>query len=135
MTESQPYFRSFSIITKVEDGRRDRVTLTILRDEVSSTAPLEKDDNVKALCVVEADLSPIPDSHIPQRLGHDGLMYYVVECKIEISCKSNFKQFSTGDRGFEQELANAETTKPDFSASTSYTLLHNGKDGSECRCD
>lgn len=91
MTESEPYFRDFSVVTKVKDGRRDQVTLTILRDEISSTAPLEKDNNVKALCVVEADLSRIPDNHIPQRRGHDGLLYYVVECKIEIRCKSSSK--------------------------------------------
>lgn len=70
--------------------------MTILRDEVSSTTPLRKNDNVKALCAVKADLSHIPDSHIPQRRGQDGLLYYIVDCQIEISCKSNLEQFYSG---------------------------------------
>lgn len=94
MTESQPYYGDFSVVSKVYEGRRDRATLKILRDDVSSEAPLAKDDNVQTLCVVEADLSQIPESHIPQRQGSDGLMYHVVECQIEISCESRSRDFS-----------------------------------------
>lgn len=121
MTESEPYFRDFSIISEVNEGRFDRVTLTILRDEASSTAPLEKNDNVKALCVVEADLSHIPDSHIPQRQGNDGLMYYVVNCQIEISCKSNIEPKSLGDLECSEDLL---TQKQQNNRLLGFYILH-----------
>lgn len=93
VTESEPYFRGFTMMSKVNAGRQamDRVVLVISSD-TSSAAPLAMTDNVRVLCMVEADLSAIPTDQIPQRIGADGLMYYVVDCEVEIRCELTCKR-------------------------------------------
>lgn len=59
-------------------------TCSIYSDKDSDVAPLDKTRNVKTLCVVQADLSHISDDEIPQKVGKDGFMYYVVDFELEI---------------------------------------------------
>lgn len=87
MTESQPYTKDFVVVSRVSWGRPNLVCLNVFSDKTSDTAPLAKNHNVNTLCIVEADLSHIPDKDIPRRQGVDGMMYYVVECQVEIRCK------------------------------------------------
>lgn len=87
MTESQPFTKEFAICSNVLWGRPNHILLDIFSDKDSDVAPLAKNDNVKTLCIVEADLSHIPDNQITQRQGADGNMYYVIDCHIEICCE------------------------------------------------
>lgn len=58
-----------------------------------------RDGNVKVLSNVEADVSHIPENLLATRMGADGQWYYDLSCKVEAVY---------------------------LSASTTYTLLHNG---------
>lgn len=87
MTESQPFTKDFVLCSKVVWGRPNIILLTIFSDKESDVAPLAKNDNVETLCIVEADLSHIPDNQISQHQGANGMMYYVVNCQIEICCE------------------------------------------------
>lgn len=87
MTESRPYSKEFALFCKVNFGRPNTVLLYIYSDDTSDVAPLAMNDHVKTLCMAEADLSHIPDDQLTQRQGTDGVMYYVVDCQIEIVCE------------------------------------------------
>lgn len=91
------------MISRVNWGRPTVVMLTILSDKDSDIAPLAKNDNVKTLCFVEADLSHIPDDQIPQHHGVDGMMYYVIDCQIEICCKLNYTPRNISNAGKQAE--------------------------------
>lgn len=61
---------------------------------------MARDDNVKVLANVEADVSHIPENQLCRRQGSDGEWYYELNCKIEAVY---------------------------LSASTTYTLLYNSE--------
>ncbi|KAH6966265.1 hypothetical protein EDB82DRAFT_515343 [Fusarium venenatum] len=74
--------------------------MTIYNDQLPRDAPVARDDNVKILSHVEADVSHIPEDQLSRRQGSDGQWYYELNCKIEAVY---------------------------LSASTTYTLLYNGE--------
>lgn len=74
--------------------------MTILHENTSEDAPIVRNENVKVLAHVEADVSHIPEHRLHRRLGKDGKWYYELSCKIESVY---------------------------LSASTKYTLLYNGE--------
>jgi hypothetical protein len=74
--------------------------MTIYNDQLPRDAPLVRDDNVKVLSNVEADVSHIPENQLTRRQGADGQWYYELSCKIEAVY---------------------------LSASTTYTLLYNSE--------
>lgn len=127
VTESQPYTKNISVVSMVKWGRPPTyVMVTVYCDEISEAAPLSKTDNVKMLCNIEADLSQIPENQILQQQGTDGMMYYVVNCEVEISCEYEglFQCMTTGE--------GLLTFRTDDAASADYTLIHNGKRKLEC---
>lgn len=87
MSESRPYSKNLMVTSKVNFKRPTLIDFYIYSDETSETAPLARNDNVKALCAAEADISHIPVEQIPTSEGADGLMYYVVSFHIEIACE------------------------------------------------
>lgn len=72
--------------------------MTIYNDQTLRDAPVARDENVKVLSHVEADVSHIPENLLARRQGSDGQWYYELSCKIEAVY---------------------------LSASTTYTLLYN----------
>lgn len=72
---------------KVNQGKPPRICLSVYADEQSDEAPLAKNDNVKDLAIVEADLREVPEDEIEQVRGSDGFMYYYLEGQIEALCK------------------------------------------------
>jgi hypothetical protein len=74
--------------------------MSIYADQTDRTAPLGRDENVKILAKVEADVSHIPEYKLARRQGNDGEWYYDLSCQIEAVY---------------------------LSASTTYTLLFNSK--------
>ncbi|RYP42660.1 hypothetical protein DL767_000029 [Monosporascus sp. MG133] len=97
VSEETPYYKHLCMTSRVTLGRPDRIVSEIHADDQSLDAPLTRDQNVKVLCVLEADLSQIPEDEIERKRGHDGHMYYVIDFLIESVYTS---------------------------ASTSYTLIH-----------
>ena len=73
--------------SRVNHGKPRRLYLIIYTDEISQVAPLSKTEQVRELCVVEADLSQIPESQMNMRRGIDGFMYFSTEGQIEIVCE------------------------------------------------
>ncbi|RYP45715.1 hypothetical protein DL768_007979 [Monosporascus sp. mg162] len=57
VSEETPYYKHLCMISPVTLGRPDRITSEIHADDQSLDAPLTRDQNVKVLCVLEADLS------------------------------------------------------------------------------
>jgi hypothetical protein len=74
--------------------------MTIYNDHLSRVAPVSRDDNVKMLSIVEANVVHIPENQLHRREGRDGEWYYELNCKIEAVYTS---------------------------ASTSYTLIYKSK--------
>ncbi|RYP13980.1 hypothetical protein DL765_006646 [Monosporascus sp. GIB2] len=97
VSEETPYYKHLCMTSRVTFGRPNKIVSEIHADDQSLDAPLTRDQNVKVLCVLEADLSQIPEDEIEQKRGHDGHMYYVIDFLIESVYTS---------------------------ASTSYTLIH-----------
>lgn len=89
VTESRPFFRNFSVTSRVNQGRPRRIYLIIYSDETSQVAPLSKTDTVRELCTVETDLNHIPESQLAKVQGSDGFMYFTTEGQIEIVCESS----------------------------------------------
>lgn len=87
VTESRPFFKNFSVTSRVNHGKPRRLYLIIYSDETSQVAPLSKTEAVRELCTVEADLGQIPESQMPKRQGIDGFMYFSLDGQIEIVCK------------------------------------------------
>lgn len=100
VSENEPFFTPFVWTGLVSHGRVKKVTLELFADQTHRPAPIARDNNVRLLCRVEADLSHIPESELNRRRGQDGQWYYDLSCKIESLYHS---------------------------ASTSYTLIHKGQ--------
>lgn len=86
MSENNP-LRTYHLVQPTGDGRPNSMTTMIYSDQVSNVAPLQRNDDVKLLCSVTADLSHIPENELEQTLGVDGQMYYDLEYQIESICK------------------------------------------------
>ncbi|KAG7127981.1 Heat shock 70 kDa protein 12A like [Verticillium longisporum] len=100
VSETDPYCLSFVSTGLVSDGRIKKVEMDIYADSTSSVAPVERNDNTKLLCRVEADISHIPEAQLNRRQGKDGQAYY--ELGYELEAKAH-------------------------SASTEYTLVYNNQ--------
>lgn len=87
ITEAVPFRKNFFQISRVSYGRPRSIDLVIYSDEISQSAPLTRDGNVKLLCLVSANLSAIPDAEFPIRRGVDGHDYYDIDCDIEAACE------------------------------------------------
>lgn len=87
MAEDRPHTHHFRQTSRVAFGRPQRIFLTVDSDNTSTEAPLARNDNVKILCHVVADLSLIPTEQLPVQRGRDGFDYYVLSCEIEAVCK------------------------------------------------
>ncbi|KAK8111609.1 Hsp70-like protein, partial [Apiospora kogelbergensis] len=98
VAEDRPHTHHFRQTSRVAFGRPQRIFLTVDSDNTSTEAPLARNDNVKILCHVVADLSLIPTEQLPVQRGRDGFDYYVLSCEIEAVYRS---------------------------ATTEYTLIHN----------
>ncbi len=72
---------------KVAFGRPTKINTKIYVDNSSIIAPLTRNDKTNILCVLEADLSAIPDENLDRERGVDGNMYYVVPFQIESVCE------------------------------------------------
>lgn len=77
--------------------------MDIYSDQSHRDAPVARDENVKLLARVEADVSHIPEDKLARREGNDGQSYYELSCKIEAMY---------------------------LSASTTYTLIYNSEPSS-----
>ena len=100
MSENDPYIAAFVWTNPVSEGRIRKVKMTIYNDHLSRDAPLSRNDNVKMLSIVEADVNHIPENQLRRRKGCDDQWYYELNCKIEAIYTS---------------------------ASTSYTLIYQSK--------
>lgn len=92
MSENEAIFHNFYQWKIVSSGRIQKVTVEIFVDSSKREAGQLKDDHVKLLCKVEADVSHIPESQLTKRKGSDGELYYDLECKLEAVCE--FLSFS-----------------------------------------
>ncbi|KAI0891902.1 hypothetical protein F4806DRAFT_481080 [Annulohypoxylon nitens] len=86
----------------------DSMTTKVYSDQVSRAAPLEKDDNVKHLCSVTADLSHIAENEFKQTLGVDGQMYYDLEYQIESIYRSASTEYTLIYKGKRYDTVTAE---------------------------
>ncbi|KAI0554889.1 hypothetical protein F4679DRAFT_595406 [Xylaria curta] len=100
VSEDVPFTKSYFYHWPVGTRRSQKYPLTIYADEISPKAPISRSGNVRMMCRLTADLSPIPENELDKRLGADGRMHYEVEFDVEAIYHS---------------------------ASTQYTLLHKGK--------
>lgn len=100
VSENEPFYTSFVWTGLVSQGRIRKIKMTIYADQTLRDAPVARDENVKVLSHVEADVSHIPENLLARRQGNDGQWYYELSCKIEAVY---------------------------LSASTTYTLLYNSK--------
>ena len=87
MSENEAIFHNFYQWKIVSSGRIQKVTVEIFVDSSKREAGQLKDDHVKLLCKVEADVSHIPESQLTKRKGSDGELYYDLECKLEAVCE------------------------------------------------
>ncbi|KAK7757503.1 hypothetical protein SLS62_000518 [Diatrype stigma] len=83
VSEQVPFFKHLSVTQRVAHGRPAAIRTQIYADDLSPEAPLTCNKNVNVLCILEADLSSIPEEDLDRRRGADGLMYYVVEFQVE----------------------------------------------------
>ncbi|KAI1412015.1 hypothetical protein F5Y13DRAFT_200350 [Hypoxylon sp. FL1857] len=86
VSEGKPFRKIFHHRMRVSSGRPRMVKLQVYADEVSDVPPLSRNNNVKAICLVTADLSHIPEGKFIKKVGHNGEMYYNVEFQIESIC-------------------------------------------------
>lgn len=100
VSENEPYYTAFVWTGLVSQGRIRKIKMTIYNDQSLRDAPVSRDENVKVLSHVEADVSHIPENLLARRQGSDGQWYYELSCKIEAVY---------------------------LSASTTYTLLYNNQ--------
>ncbi|KAL6356677.1 hypothetical protein LRP88_10282 [Fusarium phalaenopsidis] len=100
VSENEPYYTAFVWTGLVSQGRIRKIKMTIYNDQTLRDAPVSRDENVKVLSHVEADVSHIPENLLARRQGSDGQWYYELSCKIEAVY---------------------------LSASTTYTLLYNNQ--------
>jgi hypothetical protein len=83
VSENEPYIAAFVWTNPVSKGRIRTVRMTIYNDTLSRDAPLSRNDNVKLLSIVEADVNHIPENQLRRKKGYDGQWYYELNCKIE----------------------------------------------------
>ncbi|TRX92484.1 hypothetical protein FHL15_006651 [Xylaria flabelliformis] len=83
VSEDVPFTKSYFYHWPVGTQRRQNYPLAIYADEISSKAPIARSGNVRMMCRLTADLSPIPENELDQRLGADGRMHYEVEFEVE----------------------------------------------------
>ena len=87
VSEDDTFYKRFSMTKAVEEGRPNSIRTEIYVDNQSVEAPLlRSNQNVNLLCVLEADLSRIPEEELDRERGRDGQMYYVLEFLIESIC-------------------------------------------------
>ncbi|SCO82250.1 related to hsp70 protein [Fusarium oxysporum] len=108
VSENDPYIAAFVWTNPVSEGRIRKVKMTIYNDHLSRDAPLSRNDNVKMLSIVEADVNHIPENQLRRRKGCDDQWYYELNCKIEAIYTS---------------------------ASTSYTLIYQNQRFSTVTCE
>lgn len=108
VSENEPFFTSFVWTGLVSQGRIRKIKMTIYSDQTLRDAPVSRDENVKVLSHVEADVSHIPENLLARRQGSDGQWYYELSCKIEAVY---------------------------LSASTTYTLLYNNQRYNTVTCE
>ncbi|KAF7544953.1 hypothetical protein G7Z17_g9551 [Cylindrodendrum hubeiense] len=108
VSENEPFYTSFVWTGLVSQGRIRKIKMTIYSDQTARDAPIVRDDNVKILSNVEADVSHIPENLLARRQGSDGQWYYELSCKIEAVY---------------------------LSASTTYTLLYNNQRYNTVTCE
>ncbi|KAF5258229.1 hypothetical protein FOXYS1_11211 [Fusarium oxysporum] len=108
VSENDPYIAAFVWTNPVSKGRIRKVKMTIYNDHLSRDAPLSRNDNVKMLSIVEADVNHIPENQLRRRKGCDDQWYYELNCKIEAIYTS---------------------------ASTSYTLIYQNQRFSTVTCE
>ncbi|TVY77003.1 Heat shock 70 kDa protein 12A [Fusarium oxysporum f. sp. cubense] len=108
VSENDPYIAAFVWTNPVSKGRIRKVNMTIYNDHLSRDAPLSRNDNVKMLSIVEADVNHIPENQLRRRKGCDDQWYYELNCKIEAIYTS---------------------------ASTSYTLIYQNQRFSTVTCE
>ncbi|KAM7206445.1 chaperone protein DnaK [Naviculisporaceae sp. PSN 640] len=100
VAENEPFITSFTWAGLVSQGQIKKIGMDIYCDRTERNAPMAKDEYVRLLCRVEADLSHIPENMLRRRKGYNGEWYYELCCKIEAVYQS---------------------------ASTQYTLIYNGQ--------
>ncbi|WZH46094.1 hypothetical protein QYS62_007164 [Fusarium acuminatum] len=108
VSENEPYFTSFVWTGPVSQGRIRKIKMTIYNDQLPRDAPVGRDENVKVLANIEADVSHIPENQLGRRQGSDDQWYYELNCKIEAVY---------------------------LSASTTYTLLYNNQRYNTVTCE
>ncbi|UNI19937.1 hypothetical protein JDV02_006079 [Purpureocillium takamizusanense] len=110
VSENEPFFTSFVWTGLVSQGRIQKIKMDIYCDAdcAPRDAPVTRDDRVRLLARVEADVSHIPERLLDRRRGRDGQWYYVLRCRIEAVY---------------------------LSASTTYTLLYKDKRYDTVTCE
>ncbi|KAM5388500.1 hypothetical protein ACJA88_000364 [Fusarium oxysporum] len=108
VSENDTYIAAFVWTNPVSKGRIRKVKMTIYNDHLSRDAPLSRNDNVKMLSIVEADVNHIPENQLRRRKGCDDQWYYELNCKIKAIYTS---------------------------ASTSYTLIYQNQRFSTVTCE
>ncbi len=86
VSENEAIFHSFYQWKIASSGRVRKVTVDLYMDNTNRPAVLLRDENVKLVCRVEADVTHIPENQLSKRKGSDGEMYYELECKLESVC-------------------------------------------------
>ncbi|KAF9762171.1 hypothetical protein IL306_003548 [Fusarium sp. DS 682] len=83
VSENEPYCTSAVSHAPVSTGRIKKVQVVIYNDRLPRDAPVFRDENVKMLSIVDADVSHIPENQLGCRKGHDGEWHYELSFKIE----------------------------------------------------
>ncbi|OTA86924.1 hypothetical protein M434DRAFT_376058 [Hypoxylon sp. CO27-5] len=86
VSEDKPFQKTFYNYRPVSSGRPRKIIFHVFADEVSDSPPLTRNDNVKVLCVVTADLDHIPEDQLTKEVGVDKQMYYNLEFQVESIC-------------------------------------------------
>ncbi|KAF5021424.1 hypothetical protein F66182_6518 [Fusarium sp. NRRL 66182] len=108
VSENEPYFTPFAWTGLISEGRIRKIKMTIYNDQSLRKAPVSRDDSVKVLSHVEADVSHIPEHQLGRRKGANSRWYYELNCKIEAVY---------------------------LSASTTYTLIYNNRRYDTVTCE
>jgi hypothetical protein len=87
VTEDKAFIQHFTLVRKVSQGpsRTKNVSLLMCSDPDDVGAPIYRDNQVKELAQLTADLSCIPAGDITRKFGKDGIEYYVMDFQIEMT--------------------------------------------------
>ncbi|KAK0665391.1 hypothetical protein QBC41DRAFT_379811 [Cercophora samala] len=90
VSQNKPASFPFYNKQRVEDGwfKEVRKKIEVDWNEERSVAPLEKDDTLGTPCTLTADVSKLPETARPERMGADGNMYYVSDGEIQVTPRS-----------------------------------------------